>query len=309
MGRFKSIGDGLLDLSQITRNAAPAFASMTFPAFRPLLLRAAPESDVVAVGAWRRGIPIGLGLGRILPGEASEALSIFVAAGYRRADIATKLLTRLQQLLAERGCKSCELVYMTEGASTVALERLLEKCGWPPSQLRMMVFKFDRTIMQARWIHACKLPPAFEVFFWTDLTSAERLALCRSQEEQKWIPEYLVPFQYERDMDASNSLGLRWRGDVVGWVITHRIAVDTVRYTSLFVRQDLQRAGRGILLLAESIRIQARELGLDSFGICSVRPNNKAMLTFLQRHAPSASVRETRGTRKSLTPGAAQKSS
>jgi len=309
MGRFNSIGDGLFDFLQITGNTAPAFATMTFPAFRPLLLRAAPESDVVAVGASRRGIPIGLVLGRTLPGETSEALSIFVAAGYRRTDIATTLLTRLQQLLAERGCKSCELVYMTGGASTVALERLLEKCGWPPSQLRMMVFKFDRAIMQARWIHARTLPPAFEVFLWTDLTSAERLALCRSQEEHKWIPEHLVPFQYERDMNASNSLGLRWKSHVVGWVITHRIASDTIRYTSLFIRQDLQRVGRGISLLAESIRRQVKELGLDSFGICSVRANNKAMLTFLQRRAPSASVRETRGTCKPLTPGTVQKPS
>jgi ribosomal protein S18 acetylase RimI-like enzyme len=290
----------LYPVVQLVGDEVAKFTSLTFPAFRPLLSRAGPESEIVAVGSYWHDIPIALALGKTLPEENSEVLSICVAAPYRGLGIGTALLVRLEQLLSARVCSSCQLVYMTNGTSTAALERLLQKCGWPLSQLRLYVFRFDRTIMQARWMQACTLPPVFEVFHWGDLRPAERLAICRSQDEHQWIPDYLVPFQYERDMETCNSLGLRCKGDVVGWVITHRIASDTVRYTNLFVRKELQKAGRAISLLAESIRRQTRDLGLDSFGICSVRASNTAMLRFLWRHAPSVDLRETRGTSKSL---------
>jgi len=286
---------------QLVGSEAMRFANLTFPLFRPLLSGLGPGSDTVATGAYWQGIPVALALGRNLLGGKSEILSLFVSPLNRRSGIGTALLLRLEELLAERGCNSCQLVYMTNGSSTAALERLLLRCGWPSSQPHMFVFKFDQTVVLPSWTHSCTLPPDFEAFRWRDLTSAERIGICRSQEESKWIPDYLVPFQHEDGMDIVSSLGLRFERNVVGWVITHHIAPDTVRYTNLFLRKDLRRMGRGIALLAESIRVQTKELGLlRPIGICSVHVENKALLRFLRLHTPLADVRDTRGTCKSL---------
>ena len=38
-----------------------------------------------------------------------------------------------------------------------------------------------------------------------------------------------------------SSLGLRYRGEVVGWVINHRMDERTVRFTCSFMRRDLAR--------------------------------------------------------------------
>ena len=89
---------------------------------------------------------------------------------------------------------------------------------------------------------------------------------------------------------------------VSGWVITHRIAADTVRYTSLFVRKELRTRNCGLLLLTESILRQRDLIGIDSFGVFGVYFDNKSMIRFLKRSmAPYLdSVRETWGSVKIL---------
>lgn len=69
----------------------------------------------------------------------------------------------------------------------------------------------------------------------------------------------LSPFREEHLIEPRSSFGLRYQGQIVGWMITHRIAVDTVRYSALFIRPDLQSMGRAIPMLATAIRHQLED--------------------------------------------------
>ena len=109
-------------------------------------------------------------------------------------------------------------------------------------------------MQHAPWVSAYKLPNSFEIFSWTDLSLSERHDLERQQETQHWIPDTLVPFKYENSMEPLNSVGLQYRGQVVGWVITQRFRTDTICYSCSYIRPDLQRRGRIIPLYAEAIR-------------------------------------------------------
>jgi hypothetical protein len=53
-------------------------------------------------------------------------------------------------------------------------------------------------------------------------------------------------------MEPVNSLGLRFDGQIVEWIITHRIAPGTTRYTALFVHKELQKT-RALALLPLAI--------------------------------------------------------
>jgi hypothetical protein len=103
-------------------------------------------------------------------------------------------------------------------------------------------------------------------------------------------------------MEPLNSLGLRGMDGVVGWVITHRIAPATVRYTALFVDERVRRLGHGIALLAEAMRRQMGALGDDSVGTFGVWLHNAPMIRFVRRRmAPYLiSMAETRSARKQL---------
>jgi hypothetical protein len=71
----------------------------------------------------------------------------------------------------------------------------------------------------------------------------------------------LSPFLYEQGCLQESSVALvkdTPDGEVVGWVISHVIDNDTVRYTCSFVTQDLQPLGRIMSLWWAAIERQAK---------------------------------------------------
>lgn len=250
----------MYSLQILDSSTAAGYEKMTFPMFSPRLQALQPQGSTVAVGVTSLKQPIGLALAEI-QSEESEAkvLSLFVKAERRNAGIGTALLTHLEQVLLQRGCQQASIVYMTGKSTTPALEHLLEKCNWSPPEPRMLICQGDIKSLDAPWIKMYEnLPSSFTIFPWCELTNEERIAIQRQQEEKPWIPEELIPFKHEEDMEPLTSFGLRYQGQVVGWLITHRIAPDTIRYTCDWVREDLQKTGCLLGLHAKAHKRQAR---------------------------------------------------
>ena len=105
------------------------------------------------------------------------------------------------------------------------------------------------------WYGRVRLPaPDFEIFPWTGLTPDEKRRLATSQLAQPWMTEGLEPWRHDHaGFDEVSSVGLRHRGEVVGWVINHRLANDVVRFSGAFVRADHARRGRIFALYTDSI--------------------------------------------------------
>jgi hypothetical protein len=145
-----------------------------------------------------------------------------------------------------------------------------------------------------------KLPDSYSIFPWSEITEAERLALQKPEERFPWIPETLIPFIHEENFEPLNSLGLRYQGELVGWMITHRVSVDTIRYACGFLRPDLQKMGRFIPLLANAIHIQNKANILNC--ICVVSLQRNAMVNFVKkRMAPYlTSLKESQESYKLL---------
>ena len=95
-----------------------------------------------------------------------------------------------------------------------------------------------------------------------------------------------------------SSVGLRYRGEVVGWVINHRMDERTVRFTCSFMRGDLSRRARILPLYSESIR---RLAGVRCELCTMVTPTRyPEMIAFIRRHCQPYVhfTGETRGTSK-----------
>lgn len=108
----------------------------------------------------------------------------------------------------------------------------------------------------------------------------------------------LVPFDYAAGCDPHTSLGLRYRGEVVGWVITHVIGGDTLRFTCSYLHPDLQKMGRLIPVYESAIR-RSEEQGITK-GSWTVPYHHPRMVAFVTRWiAPYAdSVGQTRSVTK-----------
>ncbi len=293
---------GMCVLRLLNVLTSASYEAMTFPHFRPRLGDLAPGSPTVAVGVSYEGRSIGLGLAELLSdGRSGNILSVFVVPDHRNRGIGTALIGRLEGELQTRGCTQLELVYSLDAPATPAIERILEKWGWSAPQPRMLLCHGDRRILEAPWIGRARLPVGFSIFPWSELTADDRSAMRRQQDFQPWYPEALSPFQDEGMAEPGSSLGLRHQGQVVGWLITHRVSSMLIRYHSLFIRADLRRRGCVLPLLAEAFRRQTQHHGLDSLTSCGIRLDNQPVVRFARRHERYLlSVRETRARRKNL---------
>ncbi len=304
-----------VEFEQLTRPAAEALEHMTFPAYRHLLSLAPsprhPEQgdrrpiQPLAIAASVGGSSVGLVLVEtpLEDTRPPEMLSLYVCPELRNHGVGTTLVGRGEAAVRERGFARVETVYMNGKPGIAALEHVLEKREWSPPITRTITVRFTpEEAARTPWFGRLTLPSdEFQIFQWTALRPDERAELIRSHEESGWIAKGLEPWRHDRyGFDPVSSLGLRYRGTVVGWVINHRIAPDTVRFTCSFMRRDLSRRGRILPLYTESIR----RLGEIGCTICTfVTPVfHKEMVEFINRRCARwiSFVGETRGSAKRL---------
>jgi GNAT superfamily N-acetyltransferase len=259
---------------------ASAFSLLTFPVFRTRLERLDQGSKApLAVGACDDEGPVGLALVDFAE-DYAELLSVFVVPDRRRRGIATRLLATVEKEIGI-SCKSLRVSYEGGNAFVEAVEGLLAGRGFTAPQRRSLVCRCSGTrIRQAPWLKKDLLPAAFSTFSWTELDPDEVQALRGAD----WYPPLLSPFKEEENVEGLNSLGLRYKGDIVGWQINHRIARDTIRYTTMFVRQDLQAFGLAIPLMIESIRrhLFSGQLWIDKATFV-VPEQMQGMVNFVER--------------------------
>lgn len=307
------------DLRILTAPVSSEFETMTFPVYRPLLkLEPRPlhpemgDNKLVqplAIGAFLEDKPVGLVLaetpvkGPSAPGSRDpEMLSLFCHKGSRDRGVGRALVTQLEKALAERGFARVHAVYMTGKPSIAAVESILRRRRWSPPVARTVTVRFTPDEAAATpWFGVRFLEPDYEIFPWKELTPEERAEIERSHKESPWISEGLEPWLHDRyGFDPVSSLGLRYKGEVVGWVINHRLSADRLRFTCSFVRKPLGSRGRIFPVFSASIA-RAREAGYrHCLFITPVR--FKTMVKFIERRCKrwAGFVGETRGSTKEL---------
>ncbi len=312
----------LPEIEPLSPERAPEVAAMTFPVYRQLLslkptTRHPEQGDPRPIQplafVTREGdAAVGLIVGEeVLAGPGGvEMLSLFVVPDRRGRGIATALVARLETEAARRGSSALTTVYTVGKPSIAAVERILWKRGWEAPQVRTLSVRFTPEAFLASDLFSERrmraLGSKLELFPWIELTGADRDAIRASNERQPWITPALAHWRFELGgFDALSSIGARYEGEVVGWVINHVVSPGLVRFTCSFLRKDLSRRGRIVPLYRESLR---RLVDTDCRLATLVTPvEYPNMIRFLLRWiAPIAQfVGETRGSRKELATAAA----
>lgn len=283
---------------------ASKYYKLTFPFYYRQLQACTLEGNIVGIAIKSTDRPIALALAEIKSDRQAEILSIFVEPSHRKQGLGTALLWQLLEELKKRHCNSVKMVYITGKSSTLALEGLLKKLDFTTPEPRMLVCKCDRKMMlEAPCLQKeYPLPRTMEIVSWLAITSEEKQQIQDSQTENPWIPEDLVPFKHEKNLEPLNSLGIRYQNRVVGWIITHRLQLDRIRYTCSFIKQNLQKRGLIIPAYFQSIKLQAAKPEISK-AIWTVPYKYKPMINFVKKNlAPyMVSVEESRGVSKRLS--------
>ena len=277
-----------------------SYLHLTYPIWRSRLQQPEYKELTIAIGAELNDQPVGLAIANIIPDtNKAQISSLYVQPKYRQQRIGGSLLRSLSQKLRLLGCRELELGYTAQATTTFALEKLLARQGWSIPQPKMLVcHSITERMKQAPWLSSYRLPKAFSIFPLVELTRQEYQTIQQQQAHEPWYPEILSPFGGDLPVEPLNSLGLRYQGQVVGWMATHRIAPDTIRYTNLFVRQDLQRMGRAIPLIGKAIKLQLKS-NIPRY-TCAAEVGNKSMVKFVRRRLQPflTEVRESRQSHK-----------
>lgn len=288
--------------------AATPFLGMTYRSYAPLLVALADGGPGVAVAA-TGDVPLGLALAELKgQGETAQVQSLYVVPNARKQNIATRLLTVLEHELAGRGVGDVFGVYPSGKETTPAVERVLAKRGWAEPKPRMYLFQATRTsvetLLQAPWMRATQLPPEYTFFPWAERTRADEASVAAGLASGEF-PQMLSPFNEPTIIEPAVSLGLRYNGALYGWMIGHRIAAHTIRYTSLFVRPTIPHKGLGFRLFVESLHLHiALERDFPEAAGCWGVLASNPFAGFLQRrllpHLPDATLSLTHESHKQL---------
>jgi predicted GNAT family acetyltransferase len=228
------------------------FLQMTFPHFQKKIAKCIDLNNFVALGAQSNGLPIALVLAQLDEREKTvELASLYVEREFRGIGLGTSLMHALSEEVMKRGFKKITLTYMTNDIMHLFLEKILDKCGFEQGVTKNLFLELDKGVAASPLLH--KLPPLpvnYEIFPFCELTSEERNLIQMGR--GTLYSEELDPFLGEENLEPLNSYGLRHRKEIVGWMINHRIAPDTIRYTRLWVRNDVRKQGLGMHLIARS---------------------------------------------------------
>ncbi|MGI8743217.1 MAG: GNAT family N-acetyltransferase [Bryobacteraceae bacterium] len=289
-----------LRLQYLNSETQAEFQHMTFPLFRQVLSTHNPLA--LAVGAYVSGRPAGLALGFQPTSDKVDLLSLFVEPPYRREGIGAEMLRAFESESERRGANRVAACYTADLSRGDELGMLLSRSGWLEPAPRMLVCHAGKKIVTAPWIAKYRLPSKFAVIPWPEITAGERQALERRRAQ---IPETLFPLDWEVErypLESTNSIAIRSAGELSGWLITHRLSQDTVRYTCAYVNANLQRLAVGVGLIIEAIERQVTALGPESRAIWATPFKYAAMIAFIRRRmAPYLdSLRESRESFKTF---------
>jgi GNAT superfamily N-acetyltransferase len=216
------------------------------------------DTIIVALGAFEDNHPIGIVLSTFrVPQRYAVVLALYVEEKFRNKKIGTQLLAQLESVLVEKDCSLMSITYQSDLPTTVYLEKTLNRLGWDQGMPFSIRCHFKSSTFSASWMkNKYRLPKDIEIFKWKFLTLKERKQL-ELELSKETIPSSVSPFIQETLIEPSNSLGLRKKdGEVIGWMITHRVSEDTIQYASLFIKPEYQFLGYAVYLSVESIRLQ-----------------------------------------------------
>jgi GNAT superfamily N-acetyltransferase len=247
-----------LDLNHLDPKSLVAFEQLTEPTFRPALHNMEPfnisDTKVIAIGATSHGLPIGLAVVSLMIHiRLATIYSLYVHPAYRQQKVGTRLLALTQEETKKEGAATICLTYPLNEETSDACEKVLATNGWVHKRPFMIRCLFFRDQFPRHWgKKAPQYPPDTIEFFWRDLTPEDRKKL-QVMQAQKVIPPSVSPFILENLIEPLNSLGLRRNGEIIGWIITHRIHFDTIRYSSFFILRQYRNLGYAIRLLSDAI--------------------------------------------------------
>ena len=240
------------------------------------------NSPVLGVGAIEKGHPIAVAFATAhMKIHSADIHLLAIADDHAQASLVKDILEFLTQLLINQGMKLATFTYTHEDPSSDILEQAFTESQWQGPQPFMVTCLFRHDNFDPNWWNKnVPLKEGFQEFLFENLTRQEEKDLIH-RFEQMTIPSHIYPFGSDKNLiEYKNSLGLRYKGKVIGWMITHRIEPNVIRYSSLYLEDEFADTRYWLKLLIDSLRLHDAPYGILEINLNQI---SKRWLKFIER--------------------------
>lgn len=252
------------------------------------------HSNLLGVALFLDNHPVGVGLASLYTKVQNAHIhALEIAPQYNEPSLYQNLLQVITQKLIENGIRIATYNYFKEAPSTLTWENIFVDEKWNGPQPLMIECLFHRSHFDPDWWYKkMHFEKGFEEILLKDLSPSEKNDLVRRW-EQGSIPDYIYPLDREKaEIEYGNSLALRHQGKIVGWIVTHRLTPDLIRYSSLYLEDEFSSTGYWLKLLIDALYIHRDNILEANQGLLEINLNqiSKSWLNFIQRRLfPQAS--------------------
>lgn len=225
------------------------------------------KKDALVFAAFDSNVPVGSITTYVYPAIKQALLtSLEVLPGHQRQGIGLKLVQHLVDHLKNLEFRLLNFQFM----ECPKLEKILKKTGWEPSTLLMRRYFLEHKTFTPDWYFSSEptLPKDFSLFLWK-FARPKDIEIAKTWERQNPQMSQYSPFDDKHRFDPATSLGLRYKGKLVGWMVNHRLNPKLLRYSAFFVLPEIRGIGPAVCLLKESIRLHLADT-LDMEGMMEI---------------------------------------
>lgn len=206
---------------------------------------------------------IGIAAGLAGPNNDFELVALFVSPLYRGQGLGAALLDQLEASFALSGARlgaHFSLIAGDGGNQRIVNERLrfLLFRGWgKPVATKIVCHTRLAKAFRTPWLIQAQLPQRYGIGAWQEVRHTARFSIEAGL--GNWVPPLLNPYSLDKDFEPATSVALVDKRDgnrVCGWIITHRLDANCIRWTCSFVAPGLQGVGRVLPLWLDSARRQ-----------------------------------------------------
>lgn len=215
-----------------------------------------PAFNIFLIGASKEGSPAGVTLAvNNAKKRTAEIHVLYVLPSHRHQGVGNKLFEAIEIEVKKTNCYLLFVVYETETHCTASFEHMLKKSGWVEPHPYLFDYHFQKKNFHPPWFQLTPpLRQGIEIFPFNRLVPSEKEQINQIFIEQG-LDSLTYPFDNEEPAINTNSLVMRERQKIIGWMVTHKFHPDVIRYSSLFILPSYPKS-YGIRLLIDSLRCQ-----------------------------------------------------
>lgn len=216
-------------------------------------------------------------------GATARIHSCWVHPSHRGRRVGTQLFYKLEKMLKQEGCAQLDGHFRSHWPSVPIIKKLLAGQKWTEPEVDLLMVKGETSkAMRVLLNKETPLPEGYSIFPWTELTEEEKASILHKKQAEDWYPDMLNPFVYEQSINPATSIGLKYQGEVMGWLVSHLISNDTNEFTNIFVDSS-HRLFKLTAILMREATLRLVESGTPNY-VIAAKADNRVMSRFMLRN-------------------------